>query len=470
MDIICDIVMMILAADLTGTILALVWLAMFRYFDKYLRADIINFTLKCVIISFYIPSMVIILVLKSYLFGGTENYYSNYTNYMRVLSFLILTVFIYKLVRKLIKWYKESKKINEVILFKAKVEDKNILGVVNEVKKNLKIRRKFKVYMSTGIATPFIYGFFIPKIYIKVEKFDRENLKMILTHEMYHYKQKDPIMKPIAGIMCCMHWFNPLPKKIKDYYATFAEVGCDYKCIKKAGYSAEDYFGNIAKSSKKAVVDLISLISMAGDEESALEREKLANKYTLSKKKGWILTLVLTVSIAISSTAIYAATDITESVYNLIFTSSSEQIKETMIVCDDGFTEYIEEKDKYTFEKTKSYFEINCNNGYTNKLIIGENTDFKVRIVFFKLINVDEGDKISITVNEDDNDSKNKELTLELGIIEPDGIIRYIEGENIINHTFEITKPGDYQVYILNGTEKSIKLNTSIIYYPREEE
>ena len=109
MDIICDIVMMILAADLTGTILALVWLAMFRYFDKYLRADIINFTLKCVIISFYIPSMFIILWIKTHLLNGVEIYYSFYTNFMRVLSFLILTVFVCKLVRKLIKWYKKSK-------------------------------------------------------------------------------------------------------------------------------------------------------------------------------------------------------------------------------------------------------------------------------------------------------------------------------------------------------------------------
>lgn len=470
MDIICDIVMMILAADLTGTILALVWLAMFRYFDKYLRADIINFTLKCVIISFYIPSMFIILWMKVHLLNGVEIYYSFYTNFMRVFSALIFGVFIYKLVRKLIKWYKKLKKINEVILFKAKVEDENILGVVNEVKKNLKIRRKFKVYMATGIATPFIYGFFNPKIYIKVEKFDRENLKMILTHEMYHYKQKDPLMKPIAGIMCCMHWFNPLPKKIRDYYATFAEVGCDYKCIKKAGYSAEDYFGNIAKSSKKAVVDLISLISMAGDEESALEREKLANKYTLSKKKGWILSLILTVSIAISSTAIYAATDITEYVYNLIFTSSSEQIKEALIVCDDGFTEYIEYDNDIKLINTDSYIEIECNNEIIHKAIYGERVKESSKLLFFRINNIDQYDKIAVSVNVDDIESDYDEKNIEVGIIEPDGVVRYIEGEDIINHTFEITKSGDYQVYVLNKTGKTIEINASVTYYPREEE
>lgn len=470
MDIICDIVMMILAADLTGTILALVWLAMFRYFDKYLRADIINFTLKCVIISFYIPSMFIILWIKTHLLNGVEIYYSFYTNFMRVLSFLILTVFVYKLVRKLIKWYKESKRINEVILFKARVEDKNILGVVNEVKKNLKIRRKFKVYMSTGIATPFIYGFFIPKIYIKVEKFDRENLKMILTHEMYHYKQKDPIMKPIAGIMCCMHWFNPLSRKIKDYYATFAEAGCDYKCIKKAGYSFEEYFGCISKSSKKVLADLVSLISMAGDEESTLEREKLANKYTLGKKKGWILTLILTVSIVTSSTAIYAATDITESVYNLIFTSSSEQIKETMIVCDDGFTEYIEYDNDIKLINTDSYIEIECNNEIIHKAIYGERVKESSKLLFFRINNIDQYDKIAVSVNVDDIESDYDEKNIEVGIIEPDGSVRYIEGDDIINHTFEISKPGDYQIYIVNKSDDAIKIGASVTYYPREEE
>ncbi len=470
MDIICDIVMMILAADLTGTILALVWLAMFRYFDKYLRADIINFTLKCVIISFYIPSMFIILWIKTHLLNGVEIYYSFYTNFMRVLSFLILTVFVYKLVRKLIKWYKKSKRINEVILFKARVEDENILEVVNEVKKKLKIKRRFKVYMAVGIATPFIYGFFSPKIYIKVEKLDRDNLKMILTHEMYHYKQKDPLMKPIAGIMCCMHWFNPLSRKIKDYYATFAEAGCDYKCIKKAGYSFEEYFGCISKSSKKVLADLVSLISMAGDEESTLEREKLANKYTLGKKKGWILTLILTVSIVTSSTAIYAATDITESVYNLIFTSSSEQVKEAMIVCDDGFTECFEYDNDIEFDIIDSYIEADCKNDNFYRDIVREPIGDNKKLIFFKYNDVNKYDRLSVSANGENIDSNNSEIKLEVGLIEPDGVIRYISGNDIINHNFKITKSGDYKVYIVNKSDNAIKIYASLMYYPREEE
>ena len=470
MNIICNIVLMIFAADLTGTIFALVWLAMFKYFDNYLRADILNFSLKCVIISFYIPSMAIILLLKAYFYGGTESYYSNYTNLMRAVSLLILVVFIYKLVKEIKKWLKEAKKVKESIIFKARVEDEQILSVVNEVKKKLKIRRKFKVYLAMGIGSPFIKGFLNPTIYITIEKFDREKLTMILTHEMYHYKQRDPFMKPLSNIMCCMHWFNPLPDKIRKHYVSFAEIGCDYKCIKKAGYTADEYFDCIIKSTNELYDELVGLISMAGTKKSAIERAELAEKYTLKKQKGWLLTLILAVAIFVSGTAVYAATGITESVLDFIFISTSKQVKEKIIVCDDGFIEYFKNKNEYAYENTKSYIEIKCNHSYINRMITDEKTEANKELIFFKLINVEKDDRISITVNEDDINSNNERINLEVGIIEPDGSVRYIEGDDIINHTFEISKPGDYQIYIVNKSDDAIKIGASVIYYPREEE
>lgn len=470
MDIICNIVMMILAADLTGTILALAWLAMFKYFDKYLRADVINFSLKCVIISFYVPSMFIILMIKSYFFGGTESYYSNYTNLMRVLSLLILIVFIYKLVRELIKWFKETKRLKEVILFETRVDDEDELRVVDEVKKKLRIKRRFKVFVAMGIGSPFIYGFFNPKIYLTIEKFDEEKLKMILTHEMYHYKQKDPFMKPLSGIMCCMHWFNPLAKKIRDYYSNFAEVGCDYKCIRKAGYSAEDYFDCMLRCSREAYAYMTKLISMAGTKNGVIERAKLAVKYTLCNKKTSILSLILAVSVLVSSTAVYAATGITESVFDFVFINSSKQVKEKNVVCDDGFTEYYIYENDDGIIVEKSSIELECRDHKSSGSITGEIKNDNNKHLFFRLKDINSSEKIVVSVNCDSFESYENEAGLELGIIEPDGVIRYIEGVSMIYHTFEITKPGDYQVYIVNKSNDKIAIVSSVNYYPREEE
>ncbi|MBQ9277897.1 MAG: M56 family metallopeptidase [Lachnospiraceae bacterium] len=471
MDIICSIVLMILAADLTGTIFALVWFGMFRYFDKYLRADFINFSLKFVIISFYIPSMVILLWLKTHLFSGLENYYAIYTNLMRVLSVLVLVIFVVKLVKEIKKWRHETDDVLGNIIFESDASA-DTMAIVNEVRKELKIRRKFKVYVAVGIGSPFIYGFFRPKIYITADRYESEDLKMILTHELYHYKQLDPYMKPLAGIMCCMHWFNPLPKKIRERYETFAEAGSDYKCIKKAGYNEEDYFDCLIRTSNNLYDSLVRIISTSGSKGKIYERAFLASKYTLRKVKMGAFISVVVLSAMTSSIAVYAATDITESIYNYLFIKSSRQFEENAVICDDGFIEYNESINNIDeMKKADSYMEVDCSDEkIIHKLVSGETTEPMVGYLMFNLINIGECNRIVISINADKSDLDNNEIKLELGIIEPDGVKRYIEGSSIINHTFEISKSGNYKIYIINKSEKSITVGASFEYFPREED
>ncbi|MBQ8913634.1 MAG: hypothetical protein IJ054_06280, partial [Lachnospiraceae bacterium] len=57
-----------------------------------------------------------------------------------------------------------------------------------------------------------------------------------------------------------------------------------------------------------------------------------------------------------------------------------------------------------------------------------------------------------------------------LGIIEPDGTRRYIEGIKLFGHTFEISKPGDYKVYIINENDREIYVKMSFLYWQDEED
>ncbi len=470
MDIICNIVLIILAADLTGTIFALIWFAMLKYFDKYLRADIINFSLKVVIISFYIPSMVIILSIKSYLFSGFENYYAQYTDTMRIISVIVLIVLLFNLVKLLIKWIKKLMSFKSMIAFNAKADDE-VQGVAAEIRKKLKIRRKIKVYVSIGALSPFIFGFFRPGIYIGLKKYDTEDLKIMLTHELNHYKQGDPYIKPMTNIMCCIHWFNPLARMIKKQYDIFSEAGCDYKCLKKAGFSSEDYFECLLKVNHDALGEMASFVSMSGTKVGIYERAVLAVKYTLRDFKKGILTLISVAAILSSSIVVYAATDITENAFNYIYINSSKQTEEEIVVCDDGFVEHIITNGKEdNIEYAQEYLELDCNKGKTRKDFFGEKINANQKFIYFMLTDVNDYGRVVVNVNVDNLPSDGENIKLKVGIVEPDGVIRYIEGDDIITHTFKISKSGDYKVYIENEGSEPVNIGGTATYSPREED
>ena len=470
MDIICNIVLIILAADLTGTIFALIWFAMLKYFDKYLRADIINFSLKVVIISFYIPSMVILLWLKVHFFSGLENYYALYTDFMRVFSAALLIVLLFNLVKLLIKWIKKLRSFKSMIAFNAKADDE-VQSLATEIRKNLKIKRKIKVYVSIGALSPFIFGFFRPAIYIGLKKYDTEDLKIMLTHELNHYKQGDPYIKPIANIMCCIHWFNPLTRLIKKQYDIFSETGCDYKCLKKAGFSSDDYFECLLKVNNDALGEMASFVSMSGTKGGIYERAVLAVKYTLKDFKKGILALILSGAIITSSIAVYAATDVTETAFNYIYVNSSKQTEEEIVVCDDGFAEHIiTEKNEDDIDKAKTYQELDCSKEYVRKYFTDEILNSNQRLIYFKLTGVNDYGRIVVNVNVDNVSSDGEAVKLKVGIIESDGDIRYISGTDIITHTFNVSELGDHKVYIENTNDESININATIAYLPREED
>ena len=470
MDIICNIVLIILAADLTGTIFALIWFAMLKYFDKYLRADIINFSLKVVIISFFIPSMVILLWLKVHIFSGLENYYALYTDFMRVFSAALLIVLIFNLVKLLIKWIKKLRSFKSMIAFNAKADDE-VQSLATEIRKNLKIKRKIKVYVSIGALSPFIFGFFRPAIYIGLKKYDTEDLKIMLTHELNHYKQGDPYIKPMTNIMCCIHWFNPLARMIKKQYDIFSEAGCDYKCLKKVGFSSDNYFECLLKVNSDALGEMASFVSMSGTKGSIYERAVLAVKYTLRDFKKGILALILALAILSSSIAVYAATDITETAFNYIYINSSEQTEEKIVVCDDGFDEHIVTGIKIDdMEYAHNFLGLDCGNGKVREYFTDEILNANQKLIYFKLTNINRCGKVLINVNGENVSSNVSTVNLKVGFVEPDGAIRYIEGSDIITHTFVLYKLGDYKVYIENKGSEPINIGTYITYYPREED
>lgn len=111
----------------------------------------------------------------------------------------------------------------------------------------IKLRRSLRtatllegnVWQSENVRSPFIVGLFRPKIYIPYGLSDRQ-LAYVLAHERSHIKRLDHVVKTLAFLILCLHWFNPLVWLAFYLMGRDMELSCDEKVLGSIG-EREDY-------------------------------------------------------------------------------------------------------------------------------------------------------------------------------------------------------------------------------------
>ncbi|MBQ8238305.1 MAG: M56 family metallopeptidase [Oscillospiraceae bacterium] len=106
----------------------------------------------------------------------------------------------------------------------------------------LKIRRRLKVVIplreniliADDIQSPFVVGFVRPKIYLPSNLSEKERAYIIL-HEQYHIRRFDHIVKLLAFLALCLHWFNPLVWLAFSLASKDMEMSCDEAVVRKMG-------------------------------------------------------------------------------------------------------------------------------------------------------------------------------------------------------------------------------------------
>ncbi len=71
------------------------------------------------------------------------------------------------------------------------------------------VRRGGRVYETDRIKTPFVLGFFRPRIYVPTGLEPME-LTYVTAHEETHIRRFDHLIKPLTFFITAIHWFNPL--------------------------------------------------------------------------------------------------------------------------------------------------------------------------------------------------------------------------------------------------------------------
>lgn len=103
-------------------------------------------------------------------------------------------------------------------------------------------RLQGRIYQSGEIDTPFVLGFFRPKIYVPASM--GESDKFVIAHEEAHIKRLDNLTKPLAYFILMLHWFNPLVWAAFILYCRDVELACDENVVKNMTVDERKEYSN----------------------------------------------------------------------------------------------------------------------------------------------------------------------------------------------------------------------------------
>ena len=88
------------------------------------------------------------------------------------------------------------------------------------------------VYECDGVRSPFVLGIFRPRIYLPFRLTEGERAH-VLSHERFHLRHGDHIIKPFAFLLTTLYWFNPLVWIAYACMCADLEMRCDEAVLGK---------------------------------------------------------------------------------------------------------------------------------------------------------------------------------------------------------------------------------------------
>ena len=157
------------------------------------------------------------------------------------------------------------------------------------------VQLKGNIYLADQIDTAFVVGLVRPKIYLPSGVPEKERY-YILAHEQHHICRGDHIIKLLAYLALCIHWFNPLVWIAFVLAIRDMEMSCDEAVIKKLGEEIRaDYSASLLRlATHKKILSGMPLAFGEGDTKG-----RVLNMAKWKKPKVWVSFLCVLVCVIV---------------------------------------------------------------------------------------------------------------------------------------------------------------------------
>lgn len=137
------------------------------------------------------------------------------------------------------------------------------------------VKSRLPVYVSRAVATPCLFGVFVPAIYLTPETAaDPEMRAHVLAHETTHARHGDHIWALLRGVCLALHWYNPLVWWAAVVSRRDAELACDEASLLRLGESQRVAYGRtlLRMTSEKRPTLFLTATTMTGGKRTLRER------------------------------------------------------------------------------------------------------------------------------------------------------------------------------------------------------
>ncbi len=138
------------------------------------------------------------------------------------------------------------------------------------------------VYKVEGLASPCLFGFLRPAIYLNEAALTPERLEHILVHEQTHLRHGDHLWAVLRSVCLAVHWYNPLVWWAAVLSRRDCELACDAGTIARLGESRRLDYGQTLVSmviSRNSPADLLrASTTMTAGKRTMAERIRLIAK------------------------------------------------------------------------------------------------------------------------------------------------------------------------------------------------
>lgn len=459
MDWMNNLFVVLILTTITGTIFYVMGIPFRKiWFKNSIR--LLRFQLRVTQGAFLVPFVYVVLYVRTrvYLpgFKSAINlfYYTPATVRMSILLTCVWIVFfLTQLISRVSRYYQWV----QICQGNIPEEDMEIQALFTEICERLGVGGKITLCRNDSVSMPCITYHHGYTVVLPLECYTRKEAAIIFCHEICHYLNGDLYRKTVGTAANLIHAFNPVARAATSELNLACEEYCDSVACRRGDefFTDKEYYGMILdelkEDRKRERYNLLAFAETRSDYERRVECMS-NNRLHGNIKKGTAVLLSACFLMGSSITALAVGDGVT-AVYGVVADATDTRVE------DGGDTTAMELadslSDKEVVEEFARAYDLDPDDvvmmGEDGIEVIGDFININwpgipagktyVSTGFSQVV----GDSVFIAASGEPADIK-----YQMGIKDPNQLMRYAEGSGGFSHTFSISIKGRYYFFVTN--------------------
>ncbi len=473
MDWMNNLFLVLILTTVTGSVFYLIGLIFGRIWSED-DSKVLRLQMRMTQWSFLLPFVYFVLYMWKRKWmsttGSTVNLFYNTPMMQRVfaiLGFVWITLFVVLIVRKLYHRHRWMR------VFDGNIpeEDAEVEAMFAEICAQLGIAGQVSLYRNDMVKMAYMLYWHGYAVVLPLKRYTREEIAVLLYHELCHYVNRDLYVKTVSCIVSLLHVINPLMPSMLKQLNLACEEYCD-RCACQEGvelFSEKEYFQTILhvlnEEEKKERYDLLMLADTKSDfEKRVLCMKRFHERGGIKKRTALVLSVCFLIGSSIA--AVLAGAGMAEA-YSIAAQATDIRAvdsEETLVDAE----EVDAASDVGMLEELTRVYDLDVDN-----VIVMEKEGVEIVRDFINIdwtlgpgetgmipeFSKEADDMISIMIVGEPDD-----ISYQMGIRDPNELIRYVDGRGHLSYGFSVTEHGEYCFFVTNlDSSRDLQIKGTVI-------